>query len=337
VDGLTSTASVNGNGYAEEVWGINNTARINTNSHNNVGNMYGMRNNVTRAAAATGRITGNAYGYFGTMSGLSGKVDGTMYGIFMNSILNPGTRRNYSIYTNTGLNRFGDSVLISNIGATLPRAIFDINSTSAMIMPNGSTAQRPATNVQGMLRYNSSTNSPEYNNGASWLSFAAAGSEWVFNPLTNKVELTRGLSLGDSVFYSTTNKHFIFSDRFRYTNSLGQDFDADQLGGKFVFKSTASQMTDSASSSAYTSSIINEIDNASNTFNDFHSGLLIATTVNPKSTQVSSFIQGANISSIHAGQDTVYALSGLDNVASVNGNGYTEEVWGLNNTAQRCV
>lgn len=334
VSGVDNTTSINGNGFAQEVWGVNNTIRINTNSHNDVGNLYGLRNNITRSAPATGRVTGNVYGYFANMGGLAGKVDGTMYGIFMGNVLNPGTRRNYSIYTNAGLNRFGDSVLISNTGATLPRAIFDINSTSAMVIPSGSTAQRPLTNVQGMMRYNNTTNSPEYNNGAGWLNFGGTGGEWVYNALNNRTELTRGLALGDSVFYASTNRHFIFSDRFRYTNSQGLDFDADQLGGKFVFKSTASQMTDSASTSPYTGSFIKEVDNASNTFNDFHSSMLIATTVNPKSTQVSSLVQGANISSIHAGQDTVYALAGLDNTATVNGNGYTEEVWGLNNSAR---
>jgi hypothetical protein len=252
----------------------------------------------------------------------------------MNNVIDANPGKNYAVYTNRGLNRFGDSVLISDNFNTLPRAVFDINSSSAMIMPNGTTAQRPATNVQGMVRYNSTSNIPEYNNGTSWLGFGAAGAEWAYNGANNRVELIKGLPLGDSVFYSTTNKHFIFSDRFKYTNSLGDDFDADQLGGKFVFKSTASKMTDSASTSTYTSSIINEIDNASNTFNDFHSGLLIATTVNPKSTQTSSGAQGVNISTIHAGQDTVFQLSGLDNLANVNGNGYTEIAQGISNNVR---
>jgi len=332
--GLDNTATVNGNGYTEEVWGLNNSARISANSHNDVLNMYGMRNTVTRSVSATGRITGNAYGYFGSMGGLTGKVDGTIYGIFLNSVVNGTTRRNYGLYTNLGLNRFGDSVLITNAGATLPRAVLDVNATSAMIIPNGTTAQRPATNVQGMIRYNNSNNTPEFNNGTAWLGFGAAGGEWVYNGANNRVELTKGMPVGDTVFYSATNRNFIFSDRFRYTNSQGLDFDADQLGGKFVFKSTASKMTDSLSTFAYTNSVITEVDNATNAFGDFHSGLLIATTVNPKANQTSSLVQGINVSSIHAGQDTVYALSGIDNVATVNGNGYTEEVWGINNSTR---
>jgi hypothetical protein len=334
LSGLDNTATVNGNGYTEEVWGMNNNARISSNSRNDVFNMYGMRNTVTRSGLATGMIRGNVYGYLGSLNGLSGKVDGTMYGIFLGNVLNGTTRRNYSIFTNRGLNRFGDSVLVTDNFSSFPRAVFDINSTSAMIMPNGNTAQRPATNVQGMMRYNNTTNNPEYNNGAGWLGFGSGGGEWVFNALSNRVELVRGLPLGDSVFYSTPNKHFIFSDRFVYTNSMGLDFNSDQLGGKFTFKSTASKMTDSASTSPYTGSFINEIDNAANTFNDFHSGLLIATTKNPKSFQTSSQVQGLNVSSIHAGQDTTYVLSGIDNVATVNGNGYTEEVWGMNNNAR---
>jgi len=80
----------------------------------------------------------------------------------------------------------------------------------------------------------------------------------------------------------------IFADRYSYSNSLGQpDFNVDRLGGKWVFKSTASKLVDSLKATAYTASIVNEIDDAANTFNDFHSGLLIATTKNPKSTQVS--------------------------------------------------
>jgi hypothetical protein len=333
LSGIDNTATVNGNGYAEEVWGFNNNARISSNSRNDVFNMYGMRNTISRSGLATGMIRGNVYGYLGSLNGLSGKVDGTMYGIFLGNVQNGTTRRNYGLFTNRGLNRFGDSVLVTDNFSSFPRAVFDINSTSAMIMPNGTTAQRPATNVQGMLRYNSTGNNPEFNNGIKWLAVNSDTSEWInFSP---NVFLKRALPLGDSIFYSTQNRHMIFGDRTTYSNSLGSaDFSVDQLGGKFTFKSTASQMTDSASTSSYTTSIVNEIDNASNTFNDFHSGLLIATTVNPKSFQTSSFVQGANISTIHAGQDTVFQLSGMDNLANVNGNGYTDVAQGFNNNVR---
>ncbi|MFN8244511.1 MAG: hypothetical protein U0X40_10705 [Ferruginibacter sp.] len=328
VSGIDNIANVNGNGYAGELYGMSNIARMNNNAHNNVGTMYGIRNTLSRSPAATGRISGNAYGYWASFSGLSDKVDGTIYGLYLNAVVNGSTRRNYGIYTNQGLNRFGDSVLISNTGAILPRAIFDINATSAMVLPNGTTAQRPATNVQGMLRYNNTTNYPEYNNGTGWVGIST--DEWVFSP-DNRVTLNRGLPVGDSIFYSTANRHFIFGDRTTYTNSLGQDFAAQLLGGKFTFKSTASKMPDSASSSVYTAAIINEVDNASNTFNDAHSGLLVAATINPKSTQTSSQVEGLSVSSIHAGQNSVSLVSGIDNATTVNGLGYADVVTGFSN------
>jgi hypothetical protein len=333
LSGIDNTATVNGNGYAEEVWGMNNNARISSNSRNDVFNMYGMRNTISRSGLATGMIRGNVYGYLGSLNGLSGKVDGTMYGIFLGNVQNGTTRRNYGIFTSKGLNRFGDSVLVTDNFSGFPRAVFDINSTSAMIMPNGTTAQRPVTNVQGMLRYNSTTNNPEYNNGASWLGIGDGG-EWKFNSGNNNIELYRPLALGDSIFYRSENRHFLFSDRATYTNSFGNDFNSDQLGGKFTFKSTASKTQDSAGLASYTGSFIREIDNSSNTYNDFHSGLLVATTVNPKSFQTSSQVQGINVSTIHAGQDTVFFLNGLTNTSTINGNGYTETVFGLSNNVR---
>jgi hypothetical protein len=332
LNGLTNSSTINGNGYTETVFGFSNNVRMSTNATNGVGSIFGMRNSISRVPALAGTVDGNIYGYFGSMNGFGGKLTGNMYGIFLGNVIDAAPGKNFALYTNRGVNRFGDSVVITDNFSFQPRAVFDINSTSAMIMPNGTTAQRPVTNVQGMLRYNSTGNNPEFNNGTNWLAINTDSSEWVnFSP---RIIMKRAMPLGDSIFYNTQNRHMIFGDRTTYTNSLGSDFSADQLGGKFTFKSTASQMTDSAGTSIYTTSIINEVDNASNTFNDSHSGLLVATTVNPKSIQTSSFVQGANISTIHAGQDTVFQLSGLDNLANVNGNGYTEIAQGISSTVR---
>ena len=48
--------------------------------------------------------------------------------------------------------------------------------------------------------------------------------EWEFDTLTSRVFLVRGYPLGDSMFYTTDSKKFVFSDRTQNTNSLGQDF-----------------------------------------------------------------------------------------------------------------
>ena len=41
--------------------------------------------------------------------------------------------------------------------------------TGALDLPVGTTAQRPATPVTGMWRFNSTTNGLEYYNGSSWV------------------------------------------------------------------------------------------------------------------------------------------------------------------------
>jgi hypothetical protein len=51
------------------------------------------------------------------------------------------------------------------IGRTDPRAPLDINSTGAMIVPVGTTAEQPGTAYNGMVRYNASTSRIEYYNG----------------------------------------------------------------------------------------------------------------------------------------------------------------------------
>jgi hypothetical protein len=64
----------------------------------------------------------------------------------------------------------GDSTLITDGAAITPRAVLDVNATSAMIVPTGTTAQRPATPVTGMLRYNTDNGGRlETFNGAAWI------------------------------------------------------------------------------------------------------------------------------------------------------------------------
>jgi len=53
------------------------------------------------------------------------------------------------------------------IRTSTPRAELDVNSTGAIIVPVGTTAQRP-TPVQGMIRYNTTTSKFEGYDGAAW-------------------------------------------------------------------------------------------------------------------------------------------------------------------------
>ncbi len=172
--GLYNQTYNNGVGETDAILGVYNITSLGTASTGNVGEMYGVYNSVSRASASTGRVKGNLYGYFGTLgstnpaSGLGYKVDGSAYGIFLGGVAGA-ANGNWALYTTQGRNRFGDSSVFSNT-ATAPRAFFDINNTSSMIIPAGVTAQRPVTPVAGMLRYNSDNGGlVEYNTGgAAW-------------------------------------------------------------------------------------------------------------------------------------------------------------------------
>jgi hypothetical protein len=169
LSGVDNAATVNGLGYTETVTGLTNSVRFNSNARNNIGNIYGIQNSITKSAAATGHVNGNVFGYIGQQSGYAGRINGTLYGIYLGNMTDAGARKNYALYTNAGLNRFGDSVLITNTGSILPRAVVDINATSSMIVPTGTTAQRPATGVTGMVRYNSDNGGTlETYNGTAW-------------------------------------------------------------------------------------------------------------------------------------------------------------------------
>jgi len=76
--------------------------------------------------------------------------------------------------TNTALltvDASGDNVGIG--GAPNANAVFHVNDTGSMIIPVGTTAQRP-TGVTGMLRYNSTTGGIEYFDADSWESISTA-------------------------------------------------------------------------------------------------------------------------------------------------------------------
>jgi hypothetical protein len=107
---------------------------------------------MVRNATAAGRIKNSVFGYYGFLSpSLTTRADGFAYGIYLTGI-SGAAQGNYAIYTNQGRNRFGDSTLFG--AGIVPRAFFDINNPTAMIVPTGSTASRPATGINGMLRFN---------------------------------------------------------------------------------------------------------------------------------------------------------------------------------------
>lgn len=81
--------------------------RVGSSGAGNVLTMYGSM--VTPSLTSTGNIT-TFYAYYMSAVTKSGAGNYTnMYGLYLNSLTN-GTSLNYAIYTNAGLNRFGDQV-----------------------------------------------------------------------------------------------------------------------------------------------------------------------------------------------------------------------------------
>lgn len=121
----------------------------------------------------------------------------------------------------------GDVVISSNvgIGTTNPRAILDINDTGALIVPVGTTAQRPSSSVNGMLRYNSETEYFEKYTASGWGSIATPPSITSFTPTAVETSTSSGTQItvtglffdrnssiklrgSDGTEYSTTNFSF---------------------------------------------------------------------------------------------------------------------------------
>jgi hypothetical protein len=167
--GITSFLVGRSRAYTELMYGIQNNIQFNDSALANVGSVTGIRNSLSFTAASTIKVDGSYIGYQGSTPNLPGRVLGTAYGILLGGVTLAAQGNNFAINTSRGYNRFGDSTVVTDIFATRPRAIFDINATSAMILPTGNNAQRPAAPITGMLRYNVEIATPEAYTGTGWV------------------------------------------------------------------------------------------------------------------------------------------------------------------------
>lgn len=79
------------------------------------------------------------------------------------NLLLPSSSASFVIGTDTTLNR-------------QQAGVFQLVGTAAVIMPNGTVAERPVSSVAGMVRFNSDNSALEYYTGSTWLSLAVGGS-----------------------------------------------------------------------------------------------------------------------------------------------------------------
>ncbi|MCB0379532.1 MAG: hypothetical protein KDD33_13655, partial [Bdellovibrionales bacterium] len=90
------------------------------------------------------------------------------------------------------------------IGTTSPAATLDISGTDAVIVPQGTTAQRP-TGENGMIRYNSSTNKMEAYENGGWTDMIGTGGAGETNTASN---VTAGGGVG--LFKQKTSSNLEF-------------------------------------------------------------------------------------------------------------------------------
>lgn len=80
------------------------------------------------------------------------------------------TTGNVVLSSNSGVMTFGDAGSISRAAT----GVFQLGGTGAVIVPAGTTAERP-TATAGSFRYNGTTGSMEYGNGTDWVAVATGG------------------------------------------------------------------------------------------------------------------------------------------------------------------
>jgi hypothetical protein len=93
----------------------------------------------------------------------------------------PGSNAGITSYTNPADNRVITSVSSTTINAesnlTFDGSLLDVNTTAALKIPVGTTAERPLSPSNGFIRFNTSTGYPEWYNTSenSWTNFYSRG------------------------------------------------------------------------------------------------------------------------------------------------------------------
>jgi hypothetical protein len=101
------------------------------------------------------------------------------------------------------------------VGTNAPAVTFAISSVDAMLIPNGTTAQRP-TGAAGYLRFNSTTSQFEGYNGTSWAS--VGGANITDDTTTNATEYP----LYASITSGAATTVYVSSTKLTYNPSTGQ-------------------------------------------------------------------------------------------------------------------
>ncbi|PCJ98195.1 MAG: hypothetical protein COA45_08585 [Zetaproteobacteria bacterium] len=190
----------------QSITGVGNTAVGHSAYSGNTGGHFGTAVGYT----ALGAITGGRNTALGFSAGLgvaasSAVVDNVFVGFKAGEAVLTGADNNTFLGTNAGLTvtTGASNILIGsgvdtplvttsnylNIGGVITGDMstgdLAVIGTAALALPSGTTAQRPGTGVNGMTRYNSTTNQLEgYENG-SWVGMGAGAGASAINDLSD--------------------------------------------------------------------------------------------------------------------------------------------------------
>jgi hypothetical protein len=170
--------TVNGNLGSDSEITLSNKLKVARTNFSGTGSITGTTLDIT--VATSGAL------YVGSLLTGTGVTDGTTISAFLTGTGGTGT---YTVSTS-------QTVASTAITGTVNDATLEINSTDAILVPVGTTTQRPSTGVEGYIRYNSTLDQFEGYSDGAWGQLGAGatggGSDNVFveNSLTVTTDYT---------------------------------------------------------------------------------------------------------------------------------------------------
>jgi len=176
VGGNVNATNFNGNVFGTSVSASGTVTAASTVGGVITGSSASVTGTVTAASVVGGVITGSSASLSGTVTGANlalttGSIDGPAAGritingsdIDTDFAVDGDTLANvFYVDAGTGTASFGTSTQTVN-------AIVAFNVTSSILAPVGNTAQRPATGVTGMVRFNTTNNNLELYDNTQWV------------------------------------------------------------------------------------------------------------------------------------------------------------------------
>jgi hypothetical protein len=115
----------------------------------------------------------------------------------------------------------GDTILSRQQAGT-----YQFNGTAAVIIPSGTTGQRPATAATAMVRFNADTTTLEYYTGSVWFTLATGGGTAGLQAEIDAIETSLGPAISSSGVYVPNGFTGVPSGATSFTNAIQKVADA---------------------------------------------------------------------------------------------------------------